>query len=136
MSNELKGGPWRPGQSGNPAGRKPGTGQVSALRAQIGKRLPSIIEKVIAAAEGGDMQAARLLIERVIPSVRGSAEPVALPAASGSLSERATSILDAVNAGRLPPDVGAQLVAAVAAMARVYETEELERRIAALEKVT
>lgn len=134
MTYEQKGGPWKPGQSGNPAGRKPGTGQVSALRAQIGKRLPVIIDKVIAAAEAGDMQAARLLIERVIPSVRGSAESVALPEASGGLTERATTILDAVNAGRLPPDVGAQLVAAVAAMARVYETEELERRISALEK--
>lgn len=28
-----KRGYWKPGQSGNPAGRKPGTGEVAAIRA-------------------------------------------------------------------------------------------------------
>jgi hypothetical protein len=34
---------WKPGQSGNPKGRKPGTGEVTKLRNSIAEHIPSII---------------------------------------------------------------------------------------------
>ncbi len=124
---------WQPGQSGNPAGRKRGTGAVTKLRAKIAAQMPDIIAKMVEAAAAGDVQAARLLLERVIPPMRSTTQPINLPEFAGSLAERATAILDAVGRGDTPPDVGAQLVGAVGATARIYETEELERRITALE---
>lgn len=133
MTESKKSSRWRPGQSGNPAGRKPGTGAVTALRNQIAERLPSILAKIVEAAEAGDVQAARLLLERVIPPVRGSAMAVELPACAGSLTQRATAILDAIGKGDIAPDIGAQLVAAVGAVARVVEVDELTRRVEALE---
>jgi len=67
---KSRGGRWQKGQSGNPAGRKPGTGNVTALREQIAERLPNIIETLAQAAEGGDVQAARILLDRVLPPMK------------------------------------------------------------------
>lgn len=55
MTEPKKRGRWKPGQSGNPNGRPPGTGHVAKLRASIA---------VLAAVSSGDLapeQAARLL---------------------------------------------------------------------------
>ena len=37
---------WKTGQSGNPAGRKPGTGEVAKIRAAIAKQVPAIIKQL------------------------------------------------------------------------------------------
>ena len=37
---KKKRGSWKPGQSGNPAGRPPGGGEIGKLRATIGERVP------------------------------------------------------------------------------------------------
>jgi hypothetical protein len=67
-SNEKKGG-WKPGQSGNPSGRPPGSSESGRLRAAISEHLPEIIDQLVEKARGGDIQAARLLLERVLPPV-------------------------------------------------------------------
>jgi hypothetical protein len=83
MTATTKPGRWKPGQSGNPAGRKPGTGEVGKLRAQIAKDMPEIIDKLVEQAKGGDVGAARLLFERTVASLKAVEEPalVALPQA-------------------------------------------------------
>ncbi|MDO9189028.1 MAG: hypothetical protein Q7U24_04100 [Sulfurimicrobium sp.] len=43
--------------------------------------------------------------------------------------------MTAAAGGNLPPDIASQLIAAVGALARVVEMDELERRIAQLEGV-
>ncbi|MDO8890318.1 MAG: hypothetical protein Q8N54_16740 [Sulfurimicrobium sp.] len=65
-----------------------------------------------------------------------TAAPVALalPADAG-LSDTGRAILTAAAGGNLPPDIASQLIAAVGALARVVEMDELERRIAQLEGV-
>ena len=87
---------WKPGQSGNPAGRKPGTGEVAKLRAAIAEHVPPIIEKLTAAALSGDVGAARLLLERVIPPLKASEEPVLLTLPDGTLTEQGRGVLVAV----------------------------------------
>ena len=54
---------WKPGQSGNPRGRKRGAGEVGKLRASIAEHVPEIIAKLVEQAKGGDAGAARLLLE-------------------------------------------------------------------------
>lgn len=124
---------WKPGQSGNPKGRTPGSGEIGKLRASISQHVPGIIEAMVAKALEGDSGAARLLLERAIPPIKASdqAHPLNLP--EGTLSEQGRAVLFAVAAGELPPAQGAQLVAAIGQLARVVKIDELERRIAALE---
>ena len=63
--------PWKQGQSGNPKGRPRKSQKTMAqLRTQISEHLPDGIEVLADAAKAGDVQAARILVERCVPSMR------------------------------------------------------------------
>ena len=63
--------PWKQGQSGNPKGRPRKSQKTMAqLRSQISEHLPDVIEVLANAAKEGDVQAARILVERCVPSMR------------------------------------------------------------------
>ena len=124
---------WKPGQSGNPKGRTPGSGEIGKLRASISQHVPGIIDAMVSKAMEGDSGAARLLLERALPPIKASDQVHTLNLPEGTLTEQGRAVLSAVAAGELPPAQGAQLVAAIGQLARVVEIDELERRIAALE---
>ena len=124
---------WAKGRSGNPGGRKPGTGKVAALRAAISKDIPAIIEGLTVAAIGGDVGAAKLLLDRVLPALKPVEEAIAVPLPGDTLTDRGRAALDAIAGGQLAPGQGAALLGAIGALARLVETDELNRRIAALE---
>ena len=127
--------PWPKGKSGNPAGRPKGSKNPSTkLRELI--NIEPILKKLQTAAEGGDVQAARTLLERALPVYRTTAQPVELPELekADTLTEKAWVILAAVADGSLPPDLGAALVGAIGNVAKVAEVDELMRRVAALEQ--
>src|SRR5688572_19184713 len=96
---------WKPGQSGNPSGRLPGTGEVAKLRAGIADSIPDILEKLTEAAKAGDVQAARLLLERVLPPIKAIQlpAPVEMPHL-GTLADQARAILGAATRGDLSVD--------------------------------
>ena len=127
---------WRAGQSGNPRGRRPGSGEVAKLRAAIAEHVPTIIERLVAAALQGDTGAARLLLERVCPPLKATEEPAPLALPDGTLTEQGRAVLGAVAAGELAPGQGAALLGAIGTLARVAEVDELERRLTALEART
>jgi hypothetical protein len=127
-------GRWQAGQSGNPKGRPAGTGEVAKLRAGIAEQVPAILAKLSEAALGGDVQAARLLIERVIPPVKAVELNIELPPmGDGTLSEHARRVLAAVAEGAIAPDQGTALIGALAGVAKITEIDELVRRIERLE---
>ena len=125
---------WKPGQSGNPKGRPPGTGEVAKMRAAIAGNVPAILESLTTAALAGDVQAARLLLERALPPIKPveQSQPLSLP--DGTLTEQGRAVLAAVAAGELAPGQGAALLGAIGTLARVAEIDELARRIEALEE--
>ena len=127
--------PWKPGQSGNPAGRRPGTGEVARLRAVIAQAVPEILDRLVQQAREGDMQAIKLLLERTLPPLKPMALPEPLPVpATGSLAERAEAVLAALAAGQASPDAAEAAMAGLATLARLRVIDDLERRIAALEE--
>jgi hypothetical protein len=135
-TEKKKLGRWKAGESGNPNGRRPGTGEVAKLRESIAAHLPEIITQLVAKAVEGDAQAARLLLERVLPALKPMEQPVdlTLPADSG-LTAQGKAIVQAVAAGTLAPGKGAQLLAGLGSLARIVEIDELEKRITQLEGV-
>ena len=63
--------PWKQGESGNPNGRpRKSQRSMAQLRSQISEHLPDVIEVLANAAKEGDVQAARILVERCVPSMR------------------------------------------------------------------
>lgn len=128
-------GNWKPGQSGNPKGRTPGTGEVAKLRAGIAGHVPKIIAKLVELAKAGDVQASRLLLERVIAPIKPVEQPTPmnLPL-NDTLTAQARAVLGELSAGTLAPGQGAQLIAAIGSLAKVAEIDELTERITKLEE--
>ena len=131
---KKKPGRWKTGESGNPRGKTPGSGELQRLRAAIGEHVPEIIMQLVAAARGGDIQAARLILERVLPPVKAieQAQSIDLPK-HGTLTDQGRAVLSAVAAGELAPGQGAHLLAAIGTLGKIAELDELAARITALE---
>lgn len=126
---------FRKGQSGNPAGRKPGTVTTpTKIRQQIDAAFPNILQKVIEQAENGDMTAAKILIDRICPTLKPQSIPIRINI-GGNLSETGGNILDATLSGQISPDTGAALISALSHQVKILEADEILRRLAALEDV-
>ena len=123
---------FEPGQSGNPNGRPVGSGFAAKLRSAIEDDVPEIIEAVVDAAKSGDLTAAKLLLDRVFPTLKPIDSPVTVPQGQ-SLSDRGKLVLDSTLEGLLTPDQADRLLSAISKQARVVEVDELVRRVEALE---
>ena len=125
---------WKPGQTGNPKGRPPGQSEITRLRASLAADVPEILAGLVLAAKGGDVQAARLILERILPPVKPIEQAVALQfPEGGTLTAKATAVLSAAAAGELAPTQAAQLIAALGTLAKITEIDELAARVAVLE---
>jgi hypothetical protein len=125
---------WKPGQTGNPKGRPPGQSEITRLRASLAGDVPEILAGLVLAAKGGDVQAARLILERILPPVKPIEQAVALQLPErGTLTVKATAVLSAAAAGDLAPGQAAQLIAALGTLAKICEVDELAARIEKLE---
>ena len=125
---------WQPGQTGNPKGRPPGQSEITRLRASLTGDVPDILAGLVMAAKGGDVQAARLILERILPPIKAIEPAVELQLPDGgTLTAKASAVLSAVAMGELAPGQGAQLLAAISSLARVTELDEMTARIEKLE---
>ena len=124
---------WKPGTSGNPAGRTPGSGEVAKMRAAMAEHVPALVAVLVERALSGDIGAARLVLERTIAPLKASEEAAPLTLPDGSLTVQGRAVLVAVAAGELAPSQGAALLASLGTLAKLQEADELEGRIAALE---
>ena len=133
MKNPQRPGRWKAGESGNPAGRKPGTGDTAKLRASMAEHVPALVAVLLERAKAGDIGAARLLLERTVAPLKAAeqAAPLALPA--GNLADQGRAVVAAIAAGELAPSQGAALLASIATLAKLIEVDELARRIEVLE---
>lgn len=94
-----------------------------------------VTKAVIESAKGGDMQAARLCLDRIQPPLRPRAETVQFDLdPEAPLTTQAQQVLIAVAAGELDPDTGKLLIECLSAFAGLKQTDELALRIAQLEQ--
>lgn len=135
-AGKQRGKPFKPGQSGNPAGKPPGAKNRATVLAQalFDGEAESLTRKIIELAKAGDMLALKLCIDRLCPPMKAQSAPIQVEIpATDSMSDIANSFIKAAAEGRLAPDVAAQLVSAVGTVARVAEVDELKERLIALE---
>ncbi len=125
---------WQSGQSGNPSGRKPGTGKIDKLRSALAKELPDVLEALVTQAKAGDTGAIKLILERTVPALRpvDTAAPLNLPV-DGGLADQGRAVLAALASGYLPVNQAAGILQGLGNLAKLVELDELEKRIAALE---
>lgn len=123
---------------------KPGILEIPGDTHQASQPLPSCASRFqamcpkswigwSAAAKGGDVQAMRLVLERVLPSLKPSEATQVIDLPTGSLADQGRGVLAAVAAGDLSTGQGAAMLGAIGTMAKLVETDELARRLAVLE---
>jgi hypothetical protein len=122
-----KGQQWKRGQSGNPKGRPRGTGKVAEMRDSIAEQIPAIINKLVDAAQNGDIQAARLLLDRVIPPLKATESPVELAMPTGTPADQSRAVLTAVGDGVITVQQGVQIIASLEALARLAKIDKTEK---------
>lgn len=130
-------GRFRKGHSGNPQGRPCGSRNQTTLAVQhlLENDAEAISRKAIEMAKEGDMQAIKLIMERIIPARKDSPITLPLPAISSAqdVLEAYTLITEAVTQGEITPLEGQSLFAILENGRKVIETVELERRVSRLE---
>ena len=127
-------GRFAPGNPGKPKGaRHQTTRHCEALMASDAE---AITRTVTEAAKGGDLAAARLVLDRIAPPRREPATPIDLPTIEtcGDLPGGIAAILQAVAAGDLTPSEASRLSGLLADAGRALETAELEQRLSRLEE--
>lgn len=127
---------YKAGKSGNPAGRAKGSkNKRTKLMEALEKDLPKLLKATKEKALEGDIGALRLLLERLIPAKKTEASTVTIKGLSkeATLTGKACAILDAIAAGEVPPDIGANLITALGATAKIIEMDELVKRLEVLE---
>jgi hypothetical protein len=124
---------FQKGRSGNPRGLPRGVQTQAKLRESIATDLPAIIQGLVHAAKNGDTAAAKLLLDRALPSLRPVDQPAPVPI-SEDLGAAGRDILAAAGEGKLTPDAGSKILGAVGALAKIIETGELIERVERLER--
>lgn len=125
-------GRFAPGNRLSP-GRPKGRGAVAELRDKLAQDVDAIVETLRAQALAGDLQAIRIVMDRLVPSLRPVEQPVEVDLPAGSLSQRAEALVDAAAGGELPVAQAVQLVGAIGTVGRLVEMDEVLKRLEALE---
>src|SRR5216683_375924 len=106
-----------PGQSGNPAGKTPGTrNRATLLRAALDSdEGPAMARIVIDKAVGGDVVTARFCLDRLEPRPRGRAIAIELPegAKASDLVAAYDATVEAMMGGEITPDEAVQVARAL-----------------------
>jgi len=137
-SGPNQGGRFQPGQSGNPAGKPRGARHKTTLLAEklMQDDAEAVVKAVVDAAKGGDMTAARIVLDRIAPARRDSPVTIALPKieSAADAAKAMAAILAAVASGAVTPSEADQVAKIVAAFVSTLEASEFEARLRALEK--
>jgi len=128
---------FKPGQSGNLKGKPAGTRSKSTqlLLALMEGGAAQITQAVIDAARGGDLVAAKIVLDRLIPPAKERPVQVDLPSTATieGVTAAQNAILQAVADGNLLPGEGQTLSAIVESKRRAIETQDMADRITKLE---
>lgn len=137
-AGKQRGRPFAKGRSGNPAGKPRGTRHRVTVLAQtmMEDEAAEVVRGVIDAAKGGDMTAARLVLDRIAPPHKGRLVAFDLPPMETAADVLAAlgAVVQAVATGALTPDEGTSIAGLLDLKRKAIETVEIERRLAALEE--
>ena len=135
---KQRGRPFKPGKSGNPAGKPKGSRNATtlAMEALLDGESDALTRKAIELAKGGDMAALRLSLDRILPPRKDRPVAFTLPAISGINDAGAAmaSILTAVSSGDVTLGEAVEVSKLIDAYVRVVEATELHERITRLER--
>lgn len=133
-----KKGRFKKGTSGNPRGRREGSKNKATLLLQaMGEDAAvGILARVLRLAKTGDLQAAKLVLDRVWPVTRskkleGDMKPIQ---SIGDALAAGNAVLSALAGGEMSPEQSTAMLSLIGLNAKILETKILEDRVKALEE--
>jgi len=133
---KTRGSPFERGNPGRPKGARHKTTILAEKLMQDDAE--DIVKKVVEAAKGGDLTAARLVLDRIAPARRDGPVRFELPKieTAAQASKAMGAILEAVAAGDITPGEAGEVGKIVEGFVKTLEANEFEARLRALEEKT
>jgi hypothetical protein len=137
-AGKQRGAPFRKGQSGNPSGKPPGTRNKTTMLAEKLMRddARDIVRVVLEAAKGGDMTAARLVLERIASVRKGRPVYFDLPPVNtaADIAAAMAALTTAMASGDLTPDEAATVASVLEMRRKTMADDAVLMRLIALEE--
>ncbi len=137
-AGKQRGKPFPKGRSGNPRGKPKGARHTTTLLAErlMQDDAENIVNAVLTAAREGDMTAARIVLDRILPARRDNPVNFTLPKIKRPADAVAASsaLLAAVAGGRLTPGEALEVSKLIEGFVKTLEVAELEGRLNELEE--
>jgi len=131
-------GRFKPGRSGNPAGRPKGARHKSTMAALslLEGEAQKLTRKAIEEAMGGNMVALKLCLERLVPVAKERPVDIAFPEISDAsdLAKLTATLLSAVGNGSIDTSQAASLAKIIEIHRSTLELTEIDKRIKKLEE--
>ena len=138
-SNRTSKGTFKPGQSGNPAGR-PATATVfinkaidefnNANQTDLAQEL---MDKIFAQALSGCLNSQKLIVDKLAAPLKPVSGAIKLTGMPDDLFKKGEQIIRLVEKGEVSPGIGKDLMASISTLLGVKERTDLENRLEALE---
>jgi hypothetical protein len=131
-------GKYKRGHSGNPNGKPRGARNRSTLAAEalLEGSLDKICKKVEEEALNGNMQAAKMILERFLPPRKDRCIKIELPPINtySDVLNAVGFIVNAVGKGKITPSEGELLSRTVESYSKALEAYQLESRLKSIEE--
>jgi hypothetical protein len=120
-------GKFKKGTSGNPTGR-PRT-ESARIREALNEHSEMIVNKLIEKIEEGDIQAMKMALDRISPSLKPITQPSPITLdKDASLSDMANAIIQQSLSGNIEPQAGAVLLSALEKLKPIQQAESHLKR--------
>lgn len=126
--------PFKPGQSGNPKGKKRGTlakrtMALDAVKSVYGSEQAFWIA-VATQAKDGDLTMAKELMARLQPTLKATSAPITLELPDfDNTADVVPVVVRAIGSGAIPADDGATLLSALLSGSKLEKLEALETKV-------
>ena len=129
----TRGKPFAQGNPGKPKGARHRTTIVAEKL--MGEECDAIVQTVIEKAKGGDMVAAKIVLDRIVPIRKGAVVELDLPEVTTSKGVAAAlaALVHAMASGDVTPDEASTISSVLEIRRRAIETQEIDERLKKLE---
>ncbi len=133
-AGNTRGRPFQPGNPGKPKGARHKLTLIAERLMEDDAE--AVVASVLAAAKSGDMTAARLVLERIVPIRKGRPVAFDLPAIEtpADVVKAVGALVSEVARGELTPEEAATVAGLLEMYRRTIETCEIEQRLSDLER--